>query len=308
MPANSHRNKAFRMALRNDIGHSTLLPSLAVLATGCVWGLFWYPLRAVEAEGVSGDWVNLVFFCVCATVILPWALRRKALAEAGAGQWLIGLLLGTAFTFYTLSLVMTEVVRAILLFYLTPVWSSLLGVAFLGQRLTGRRALALSLGFAGLWLIIRNEQGIPIPENAGDWIGLLAGLCWSLGTLGSYHRPSGSIPVSVLAFSLGGVAVTLVAMAIRNSMGDLSTDMAALGRVTPLLLILAILMFSIPNVLVLWAAQRVEPARMGILLLAEALTGTISAALLSTEPFGPVQAAGATLIVAAAVVEVIARE
>lgn len=295
------------MALRHETPPATLLPSLGVLAAGGIWGLFWYPLRLVGADGVSADWVNLMFFAVSAAVVLPWALRRTARSGMGRDQWITGLLLGTAFAFYTLSLVMTEVVRAILLFYLTPVWSTLIGVAFLGERLTARRALALALGFGGLWLILGGEGGLPIPRNAGDWIGLVAGFCWSLGTLGSYHRPSPSIAKSVLAFSLGGLAITAAAMLVRHGLGELSTDMAAVGRAAPLILTLGLCMFSIPNVVVLWAAQRVEPARVGILLLAEVLTGTASAALFSDEPFGAAQAVGATLIVAAGVAEVSAR-
>lgn len=286
---------------------SAFLPSLGVLAAGGVWGLFWYPLRAVEAQGVSGDWVNLLFFAVSGATILPWALRREALATLSKDQLITGLLLGTAFAFYTLSLVMTEVVRAILLFYMTPVWSTLASIAFWGDRLTNRRAAALAFGLGGLWLVIQNDQGLPIPQNLGDWVGLMAGICWSLGTLRSFHGPSLPVSSTVLAFSIGGLGTTLAVMVLRYYTGDLSTDLAAVVGVMPLLLTLGLFMFAIPNLFVLWAAQEVEPARVGILLLAEVLTGTISAALFSMEPFGAAQTLGAVLIVAAGVVEVTAR-
>ena len=285
---------------------TAVLPSLGVLTAGGVWGLFWYPLRAVEEQGVSVDWVNLMFFAVSAAAILPWAMKREALGQS-KDQLVTGFLLGTAFALYLLSLVMTDVVRAILLFYMTPVWSTLVGIAFWGDRLTIRRALALAFGLAGLWLVIQNDQGLPIPQNLGDWIGLLAGFCWSIGTLRSFHRISPSVSSTVLAFSIGGLGATLAFMALRFHTGALSTDMAAVVDVMPLVLVLALCMFTIPNIFVLWAAQRVEPARIGILLLAEVLTGTISAALFSSEPFGMFQMVGAMLIVAAGVVEVMAR-
>ena len=296
------------MLQRHATSRPTLVPNLGVLVAGSIWGLFWYPLRLAEAEGVSADWANLLFFSVSAAVILPWALRGKALANTGKHQLVSGLLLGTAFAFYTLSLVMTDVVRAILLFYLTPVWSTIISIVFLRSRLTPHRALALVLGFAGLWLTIGNDNGLPVPRNLGDWIGLVAGLLWSLGTLGSYHRPSSTIASSVLAFSLGGLAITAVVMVIRSYSGDLSTDMAAIGSMAPLLLALGLCMFTIPNIVVLWAAQHVEPARVGILLLAEVFTGTLSAALFSHEPFGVTQALGAALIVSAGLVEISGRE
>ncbi|MDG4898447.1 DMT family transporter [Mesorhizobium sp. WSM4976] len=285
----------------------TFLPSLGVLVSGSIWGLFWLPLRAIEARGASGDWVNLVFFSVSGATILPWALRRTVLATQSKDQLVTGLLLGTAFALYTLSLSMTDVVRAILLFYMTPVWSTLASIAFWKGRLTTRRAAALSFGLGGLWLVIQNDQGIPIPHNTGDWVGLLAGICWSLGTLRSFHRESLPVSSTMLAFSIGGLGTTLAAMVLRYQTGNLSTNIAAVVDVMPLMLTLGLCMFAIPNLLVLWAAERVEPARVGILLLAEVLTGTVSAALFSTEPVSKAQILGATLIVASGVVEVTAR-
>lgn len=290
--------------MRAGESQSALLPSLGVLFAGGLWGLFWYPLRVVDGQGVSVDWVNLLFFAVSALTILPWALKRHVLATQTKDQLITGFLLGTAFALYTLSLVMTDVVRAILLFYMTPVWSTLAAIAFWGDRLTTRRAAALALGLGGLWLVIQNDQGLPVPHNVGDWVGLVAGLCWSLGTLRSYHRPRLPVSSTVLAFSIGGLGTTLAVMVLRYYTGGLSTDLGAVASVTPLVLALALGMFTIPNLFVLWAAQRVEPARIGILLLAEVLTGTISAALFAVEPFGATQALGAVLIIAAGLVEV----
>ena len=55
-----------------------------------------------------------------------------------------GLLAGSAFALYIASINLTEVVRAILLFYMTPLWSTLLGVLVLRERLTANRIVALA--------------------------------------------------------------------------------------------------------------------------------------------------------------------
>ncbi len=290
-----------------DDNRSAFLPSLGVLIAGGIWGLFWYPLRAIEQQGVSGDWVSLQFFAVSGVTILPWALKPDVLATRSKDQLITGFLLGAAFALYTLSLVLTDVVRAILLFYMTPVWSTLASITFWGGKLTVRRAVALALGLAGLWLVLQNDQGLPIPKNIGDWVGLAAGFFWSVGTLRSYHRAPLPVSSTVLAFSIGGFGITLAIMGLRYQSGGLSTDLAAVVNMMPLVLTLGLCMFAIPNVFVLWAAQRVEPTRIGILLLAEVLTGTISAALFSMEPFGVSQALGAGLIVSAGTVEVTGR-
>lgn len=53
-----------------------------------------------------------------------------------------------------------------------------------------------------------------------------------------------------------------------------------------------------------WAAARLEPARVGILLMSEVLVGVIAAALFAGERLGELEAVGGALVVAAAVMEV----
>ncbi len=54
----------------------------------------------------------------------------------------------------------------------------------------------------------------------------------------------------------------------------------------------------------MWAAARLEPARVGILLMAEVLVGATSAALIAGEHLGPVELAGGALVLLAGVLEV----
>ena len=48
-----------------------------------------------------------------------------------------------------------------------------------------------------------------------------------------------------------------------------------------------------------WATARLEPARVGILLMSEVLVGVVSSALFANEPLTPTQIAGAALLLAA---------
>ena len=52
------------------------------------------------------------------------------------------------------------------------------------------------------------------------------------------------------------------------------------------------------------AAARLEPARVGILLMAEVLVGVVSAAAIAGEQVGPLELAGGALVLAAGVLEV----
>ncbi len=130
-----------------------------------------------------------------------------------------------------------------------------------------------------------------MPRNAGDWLALLSGLLWSAGTLRSFARPSQGIALPVFCFAGGGLAASAVC-------GDCIRAVPAHGRGQQPPAILpwdrhpGIIIFVPPNFLVLWAAQRMDPGRVGILLMTEVLVGSISAGLLAGEAYGVSEAIG----------------
>ncbi len=283
-----------------------LLPAIAVALCGAMWGVFWLPLRWLDGQGVGGGWVSLVFNAISALAPLPWLLKRSKW-QGIRPQLLTGLLLGTAFSLYTVSLAMTDVLHAILLFYLTPVWSTLGGWLIFRERLGPPRILAIVLGLGGMALILGIAEGLPVPRNAGDWTALASGMCWAAGTMRSYAKPSPGIALPVFLFSLGGLAASSIILVIGSALAMPLANAGHLLQAMPWMILLALIFFVPPNFLVLWAAQRIDPGRVGILLMGEVLVGSISAALLSGQPFGVTEFAGTALIVCAGLIEVLGR-
>ncbi len=283
-----------------------VLPAIAVALCGSMWGVFWIPLRWLDGQGVGGGWVSLIFNAVAVLSPLPWLLKRGAWTGIG-NQALTGLLLGSAFSLYTVSLVMTDVIHAILLFYLTPVWSTLAGWLFLGQRLSRSRIAAIVLGLSGMACILGVTGGLPLPRNSGDWVALLSGMCWSAGTLRSYARPEPGIALPVFAFATGGLVCSALILAIAAGLSMPLANFGDLVHALPLVILLALITFVPPSFLILWAAQRIDPGRVGILLMTEVLVGSISAAAYSGDPFGTFELLGTTLIVLAGLTEVLGR-
>lgn len=289
-----------------DLKASHLLPAIAVALCGAMWGGFWFPLRWFDGQGVGGGWVSLMFNAVAAASPLPWLMHRKAW-EGFASQALTGLFLGSAFSLYTVSLVMTDVIHAILLFYLTPVWSTLVGWLFLGERMKLSRIIAMALGFLGMGCILGLNNGLPLPRNAGDWVALISGMLWAAGTLRSFAMPSPGIALPVFTFSIGGLVSSAIILAFGAGLAMPLASIGNLVHALPWIILLALIIFVPPNFLVLWAAQRMNPGRVGILLMTEVLVGSISAALFSGEAFGMIELAGTVLIVCAGLIEVLGR-
>ena len=157
---------------------------LACLYAGAVWGLFWVPLRALENAGLQGLWVAVVYFLVPTLCLVPIGIWRWKHFKAGGIQLHItAMLSGLALLLYTMSIVYTDVIRAILLFYLTPIWGTILARIFLRDVITPQRIFAMAVAIVGALTIFGLGLQFPVPQNTGDWMGVSAGLLWAIASL-----------------------------------------------------------------------------------------------------------------------------
>jgi drug/metabolite transporter (DMT)-like permease len=278
------------------------LPTLGVLLAAIISGLGWLPLHAVARAGVTGLWITLAVVgiaCVPLLPMLPKLLRARG-RDLKTLAW-IGALIGIAYAFYTASLTTTEVTRAILLFYIAPVWGTLLEVFVLRQGFTRRRAASLGLGAAGLAAILGIGFDFRFALNLGDILALLSGMLWSVGLLFVFRREGPGIGAQSAALAVGALAGAVV-MAVSLEAAP-APDPAMLLRALPWLLV-AGLLFVLPLwLLSLWAGRRISPGRTTLIFMAEVCVGVGSAALWAGQGFGWREAAGTILVLAAAMME-----
>ncbi|PIV73501.1 MAG: hypothetical protein COW55_12820 [Rhodobacteraceae bacterium CG17_big_fil_post_rev_8_21_14_2_50_65_11] len=278
--------------------------ALGLVAGGALWGLLWVPVRAMEGAGLHGAWPGLAIFAFGIVVMIPILVATKA--RILAHVWVLipcGLLTGCAFSLYTSSLVLTDVVRSVLLFYLTPVWSTMLGLAFLGERLTPARVGALLLGLGGLVTILGGGV-FQITMNAGDMLALASGISWAFGSFFLYRAGNVAVTEQVFAFILGAFLVTALTLALGWSVAGGGVSADALRAAAPWGMLTGLVV--VPTLfLTIWPATILPPARVGLLLMSEIIVGVITAAIWSGDPFGAREAVGASMILGAGLVEVL---
>ncbi len=273
-----------------------------LLLAALISGLYWLPLRALSESGVADLWACALVALGVVPFFLP-ALRQAARLDATSQRDLafIGLVIGGAFTCYSASLLLTDVVRALLLFYIAPVWSTLLELLVMKRRLTWRRLGALLLGAGGLWTILGAGWSFPLPQNGGDWLALASGLLWSVGALLSYRRPDIGTGLQTAGLAMGALisALLLALVGVGAGAPQGAMILEALPWLVPIALALTLPMWF----LTLWGIRHLEPARATLIFMLEVCIGVLSAALLTEEPFGWRELAGMLLVLAAAAVE-----
>ena len=160
------------------------LARFACLYAGAIWGIFWIPVRAINDAGIHGLWSSAIWFAAPTILLLPVTiLRFKSIKNGGISLQITAILSGVALLCYTLAFLYTDVVRAMLLFYLTPVWSTLLAAIILNETITWQRILAIILALMGMLIIFGLGRNFPIPKNVGDWLGILSGIIWAIATI-----------------------------------------------------------------------------------------------------------------------------
>lgn len=270
---------------------------LGLLSGAVTWGLVWYPFRLLEEAGVGGPAASAAVFAFALVLGLPFA--RRGLAEirtAGLSMLGIGLSAGWTNLAYVLGVIHGEVVRVLLLFYLAPLWTVGLARWLLGERLRAAGWGVILLSIAGAATMLWSPQlGFPWPKGAGEWLGLSAGLAFSVSNVLSRRAQSLSVAAKGLAVWSG---VTTVAALVTVAGGDGGELAAALTRDLPIVATLGALLAAV-TVAMQYGLSRVPANQAIVILLFELVVAAVSSALLVDEPLGPREWLGGAMIVAA---------
>ena len=275
---------------------------LACLYAGAVWGLFWIPLRALEAAQLHNLWITAVYFMVPALCLVPVTIWRWSYVKRGGMSLQItALISGGALLLYSTSIVYTEVVRSILLFYLTPIWGTILARIFLGDAITLLRIVSMGLAITGMLTIFGLGVQFPVPRNVGDWMGLGSGMAWAIAMV----RIRQDDRHSALELTVGFFQWSLIfSVGIALVLAPYSApSLAQVMPVMPWLLVFMVLLILPGTYASLWGPKHLSPGIVGLLLMPEIIVGAVSVAILAGEPFGTREIVGLVLIAGASFLE-----
>lgn len=287
-------------------GSGILLPSLAMIGSSIFWGSMWYPLRAVEAAGIPAALAGALCYGVPLIPLLPFLFtRRRELAQGGWRVALCGGSLACCNILFAVAVVMGEVGIIILLFYLSPIWSTILERIFMKMPLTPVRWIGIGLALLGLVIL----QGVggrwPWPSNLAEWMGLAAGLCWAVALLTA--RMWSHITVldkSIAQFGCALPVGLLVFVAVGNQHGPGGWPaLSIILDAAPWIAAAAFIWVVPAMVLSLWGAGHLAPGRASILMTTEVIVGVGSAVWLAGEDLGWHKIIGGVLIVSASLLE-----
>ena len=279
--------------------HSQRTASIMVFAASSMWGLLWVPMRLTESMGVAPLWVQFWFTTMPALFLAglyaPSLMRQRAFWPV---YLISGMCIGMGYTLYAVGLLVGSVSKTTVLFYLTPIWSTLLGMVFLGENPGMRRWGAIAMATLGCCLVMRINP-IEMQLERVDLLGLLSGVFWGMGTVALRRFPEADYKNATLAQYVCGTLITGAAILI---LGTDTPELVANGKAALMGGVFGILVFMSTFLMIIRIMQYMSPGRVGILMLSEALVAVISAMLFLGEMLSFAQWIGVLVILSAGVI------
>ncbi|MEM7194477.1 MAG: DMT family transporter [Pseudomonadota bacterium] len=259
----------------------------AGMFSGMIFGIYWIILRGLETYGFTGIQAVMVFNLVPTAFLLPFLVWRWR--SYLPGRWRLHLgafLFGLSYVMYAASFLYTEVVKVIALFYILPIWGFLFARIFIKEPITPIRWLSMAMAFSGLYILFAQNSGLPMPQNSGDYLALIAGVTWASASLVILTDKPDPVSYSLGFFFWSSLISVLFFLLV---LPDGSTEFFSLNAVRSLpwwIIPVALLILIPAGFCAVYAPSKINPGVVGLLFMTEVSVGVVTAALLANEPFG----------------------
>jgi drug/metabolite transporter (DMT)-like permease len=281
------------------------LAAAALTLNAFVFGLSWWPFRALQSHGLHPLWataITLGFALFCLLVLRPGAWR--GLLKHPMLWWLV-LVSGLTNVGFNWAVTVGDVVRVVLLFYLMPAWVVLLAWPLLGEKPNLGSVLRLVLALIGVVIVLKTPASSwPFPESMADWLALMGGFCFALTNI--LLRKLNQTPGEsrMLAMFAGGTVMATAAALLGMGLGVV-TALPVPGLAWSGLVLMTGLALLAGNLALQYGAARLSASTTSLIMLSEVVFASVSSVLLGTGELSLRTLAGGALILLASLLAVV---
>jgi drug/metabolite transporter (DMT)-like permease len=274
---------------------------VGLLLGAVCWGVIWYPYRLMAEAGVSGAASSFYTYCLATAIASIYCAKhwRGLLELPGSIIWL-GIIAGWTNLAYVLAVIDGEVMRVMLLFYLSPLWTLILAHFWLKEKtqLTGYIAIAVSLLGAFIMLYEPSVSSLPLPKNTSEWLALSSGVGFSLSNVITRQASHLTVRAKSFAVWVGVLIVSLVFMLVTKVAIPTPQSFSAMQW---LYMFAATLLLIVATLVVQYGVTKMAATQASVLFVFELVVAAIASYLLAHETMSMYEWIGGSLIMAASV-------
>jgi len=163
---------------------------LKLFIVAAIWGASWSAGRimALDMPPITAAWLR---YLIAITCFLFWLKMIGLLKMPTKGQWKLAFMIGffsTAMyqTFFMFGMKYTAAGDASLMITFNPLFTALLAIPLLSEKMTARLATGLALGVAGVTILFLYSPNVNLPADErilGDILIAIAALAWALSSI-----------------------------------------------------------------------------------------------------------------------------
>ena len=122
-------------------------PNIAVILSSFFWGSYWIPIRYINEVGKNSVWPIIISFLLLSIILIfPLINSIKLFLKKKDIFFFLGNLISAlGIALYSESLLRGEIAKVVLLFYLCPVWGTILAKVILNIKFNFQRYISLFL-------------------------------------------------------------------------------------------------------------------------------------------------------------------
>lgn len=272
------------------------LAIICLLFSASMWGVIWYPLRLLNEANMPAVWSSLIMYLAAAVLVIPVIYRQyKTILQFRSDLILLAIAAGVTNVAFVIALIEGEVMRVMLLFYLSPLWTVLLGRWWLKETLSLSAMLMLAVAMGGTLIMLWNpDVGFPWPHNLAEGLALLASIAFSVNNVLARKLALVSMGVKTAVIWWGVVVASIIVLLFQQ---------AAIPNVAISVWVSAWLLgwggIVIMTVAVLYGVARMPVYRSSVIMLFELIVAAIAAWYLTSEVMSVQEWVGGGLILLA---------
>ena len=274
----------------------SLLPIFSLLFGAFVWGIIWYPYRLMADAGVSGIYSSFYVFILTIAIALPYFfITKKKVPIWSKDFWLLALVAGYTNISYVLAVIDGEVVRVMLLFYLSPVWTIFLAHFMLNEDTQKRHYIAVFISLIGAFIMFWEPGYLIHLDSKSDWLALSSGLGFAITNVMTRKHAHMTVNQKALAIWLGVIVVAMICIMFdKNAMPTLDFFRPVDAAI---MMVIALSLF-LSTLLVQFGVTQIKAVEASSFFLFEIVVAAISSYFLVGESIALKEWLGGILIIA----------
>jgi drug/metabolite transporter (DMT)-like permease len=281
------------------------LAIFGLLFGALAWGVIWYPYRLMADAGVSGIASSFYTYLIATAIgVMVFGKHWRGIFTQPKSIIWLGLAAGWANMSYVIAVIDGEVMRIMLLFYLSPLWTLLLARFWLKEPITQVGVISITIALLGAYIMLAGpfsavENHWPIPQNKAEWLALSSGIAFALSNIIS--RKSSHITIRAKSFAVW-IGVISTALMLAPFVGDSFPAPSFFSVNNWLAMGFIALFLMVATILVQFGVTQLTAIRSSVLFLFELVVAAFASYYLAHEVMSLNEWIGGSLIVLAALI------